>query len=281
MSVGNDQKLQIQQATDIVRLIGEQISLQPKGKEFVGLCPFHNDKRPSLSVSPAKQIYKCFAGSAGGDVFSFVMNYHKMTFPETRKYLAERAGYLSKNPLPLKDDLLKLNQRKTEWTFIQLAAPIRSLVDRNFEVGKSVFKVSNCVACHRLNNEGQVFGPDLAKLDPKKRTAEHILRSLLEPSKDVDEKYQTYALVQRTGKVVTGMVLEETDRQVKVIVNPLAKSAPAVVDKSSIVARRKLPNSIMPEGLLNRLSREEILDLIAYVLSGGDMKSKLFKAHKH
>ena len=92
MSVGNDQKLQIQQATDIVRLIGEQISLQPKGKEFVGLCPFHNDKRPSLSVSPAKQIYKCFACSAGGDVFSFVMNYHKMTFPETLKYLAERAG---------------------------------------------------------------------------------------------------------------------------------------------------------------------------------------------
>ena len=102
MSVGNDQKLQIQQATDIVRLIGEQISLQPKGKEFVGLCPFHNDKRPSLSVSPAKQIYKCFACSAGGDVFSFVMNYHKMTFPETLKYLAERAG-------------IKLESAKRSW----------------------------------------------------------------------------------------------------------------------------------------------------------------------
>ena len=141
--------------------------------------------------------------------------------------------------------------------------------------------MSNCVACHRLNNEGQVFGPDLAKLDPKKRTAEHILRSLLEPSKDIDEKFQTYALVQRTGKVVTGMIVEETAKQVKVIVNPLAKAAPAVVEKSAIVARRKLPNSLMPEGLLNRLSREEILDLIAYVLSGGDAGSKLFKAHKH
>ena len=200
---------------------------------------------------------------------------------DLKAYLADRAGYLSKNPLPLKDDLLKLNLRNTEWTFNQLAAPIRSLEGRSFEVGKSVFKVSNCVACHRLNNEGQVFGPDLAKLDPKKSTAEHILRSLLEPSKDIDEKYQTFAFVQRTGKVVTGMVLEETDKQVKVIVNPLAKAAPAIVEKSSLAARRKLPNSLMPEGLLNRLSREEILDLIAYVLSGGDMKSKLFKAHKH
>ena len=77
------------------------------------------------------------------------------------------------------------------------------------------------------------------------------------------------------------MIVEETDKLVKVIVNPLAKAAPAVVDKASIVARRKLPNSLMPEGLLNRLSQEEVLDLIAYVLSGGDMKSPLFKAHKH
>ncbi|MCH2579983.1 MAG: c-type cytochrome, partial [Planctomycetes bacterium] len=200
---------------------------------------------------------------------------------DLKAYLADRAGYLSKNPLPLKDDLLKLNLRNTEWTFNQLAAPIRSLEGRSFEVGKSVFKVSNCVACHRLNNEGQVFGPDLAKLDPKKSTAEHILRSLLEPSKDIDEKYQTFAFVQRTGKVVTGMVIEETDKQVKVIVNPLAKAAPAIVEKSSLAVRRKLPNSLMPEGLLNRLSREEILDLSAYVLSGGNMKSKLFKAHKH
>ncbi|MFP6737467.1 MAG: c-type cytochrome, partial [Planctomycetota bacterium] len=200
---------------------------------------------------------------------------------DLKAYRSNPAGYLSKNPLPLKDELLKLNQRNTEWTFNQLAAPIRQLEGRSFEVGKSVFKVSNCVACHRLNNEGQVFGPDLAKLDPKKRTAEHVLRSLLEPSKDIDEKFQTYALVLRTGMVVTGMIVEETAKQVKVIVNPLAKAAPAVVDKSAIVARRKLPNSIMPEGLLNRLSREEIIDLIAYVLSGGDAGSKLFKAHKH
>ena len=200
---------------------------------------------------------------------------------DLKAYLADRAGYLSINPLPLKDELLKLNQRNTEWTFNQLAAPIRSLGGRSFEVGKSVFKVSSCIACHRLNNEGQVFGPDLAKLEPKKRTAEHILRSLLDPSKDIDEKFQTFAFVQRTGKIVTGMVVEETDKQVKVIVNPLAKTAPAVLEKSSLAARRKLPNSIMPEGLLNRLSREEVLDLIAYVLSGGDMKSKLFKAHEH
>lgn len=88
----DDQKIQIQQATDLVRLVGEQVALRPRGKEFIGLCPFHDDKNPSLYVSPAKQIYKCFSCGAGGDAFSFVMAYHKMTFPEALAHLAERAG---------------------------------------------------------------------------------------------------------------------------------------------------------------------------------------------
>ncbi len=92
MAIREDIKDRVQQATDIVRLIGEQVALRPKGKEFAGLCPFHDDKNPSMQVSPAKQIYKCFSCGAGGDAYSFVMNYHKMNFPEAIKHLAERAG---------------------------------------------------------------------------------------------------------------------------------------------------------------------------------------------
>ncbi|MEM8737558.1 MAG: DNA primase [Planctomycetota bacterium] len=88
----NGDKEKVQAATDLVRLIGEQVNLRPKGKEFAGLCPFHDDKSPSMQVSPQKQIYKCFSCGAGGDAFSFVMNYHKMGFVEALKYLAERAG---------------------------------------------------------------------------------------------------------------------------------------------------------------------------------------------
>lgn len=92
MPIEFDQKDRVQQATDIVQLIGETVSLRPRGREFIGLCPFHDDKNPSMYVSPVKQIYKCFSCGAGGDVFSFCMNYHKLTFPESLKHLAERAG---------------------------------------------------------------------------------------------------------------------------------------------------------------------------------------------
>ncbi len=88
----DDFKRRVHEATDIVRLVGEHVSLKPRGREFVGLCPFHDDKNPSMNVVPAKQIYHCFACGAGGDVFSFVMNYHKMAFPEAIKFLAERGG---------------------------------------------------------------------------------------------------------------------------------------------------------------------------------------------
>jgi DNA primase len=89
--LSDDVKRQVQQATDIVALIGEHVALTSRGREFVGLCCFHDDRRPSMYVNPVKQIFKCFACGAGGDVFSFVMDYHKMSFPEALRHLAERA----------------------------------------------------------------------------------------------------------------------------------------------------------------------------------------------
>lgn len=83
---------QVQQANDIVDVIGEHMSLAKKGREMVGLCPFHDDHRPSLYVNPAKQIFKCFACAAGGGVFTFVQMREHLTFPQAIERLAQRAG---------------------------------------------------------------------------------------------------------------------------------------------------------------------------------------------
>ena len=88
----NGDKDRVRDATDIVRLIGEHVALKPKGREFVGLCPFHNDRNPSMNVIPAKQIFHCFVCGTGGDCFSFVSKFHKMDFREALEHLAERAG---------------------------------------------------------------------------------------------------------------------------------------------------------------------------------------------
>jgi len=82
----------VQQASDIVEVISEHLRLNPKGRELVGLCPFHKDTRPSLYVNPAKQIFKCFACGAGGTVFTFVQLRENLTFPQAIERLAHRAG---------------------------------------------------------------------------------------------------------------------------------------------------------------------------------------------
>jgi len=82
----------IQQANDIVEVIGEHLALKRKGREMVGLCPFHDDHRPSFNVNPAKQIFKCFACGAGGDVVKFVQMRENLSFPQALERLATRAG---------------------------------------------------------------------------------------------------------------------------------------------------------------------------------------------
>lgn len=82
----------VRDAADIVRIVGEVVSLKSKGREYVGLCPFHDDHTPSMCVVPSKQIFHCFVCQAGGDVFSFVRRFHKMEFREALEYLADRTG---------------------------------------------------------------------------------------------------------------------------------------------------------------------------------------------
>ncbi|MEO0964567.1 MAG: DNA primase [Planctomycetota bacterium] len=85
-------KDQVLAATDIVQLVGEHVALRPAGREFKGLCPFHDDRNPSMYVVPNKQIFHCFVCGAGGDAFNFAMRYHKLGFREALEMLAQRAG---------------------------------------------------------------------------------------------------------------------------------------------------------------------------------------------
>lgn len=83
---------EVRARNDIVDVISAYVKLQRKGSSYFGLCPFHNEKSPSFSVSPAKQMYYCFGCGAGGNVLTFIMEYENFTFPEALKYLADRAG---------------------------------------------------------------------------------------------------------------------------------------------------------------------------------------------
>ena len=90
--MNNDLANEIRRKTDIVDIIGERIPLVARGKNFFGVCPFHDDSNPSMSVSREKQIYTCFSCHATGNVFTFLMNYEHIDFKEALRYLGERVG---------------------------------------------------------------------------------------------------------------------------------------------------------------------------------------------
>ena len=83
MNDNTDNLKELRQAADIVSVISSYLPLTKRGKNYFGVCPFHDDTNPSMSVSQEKQIYKCFSCGASGNVFNFVMDYEHVSFPES------------------------------------------------------------------------------------------------------------------------------------------------------------------------------------------------------
>ena len=103
MAYINDQNLnELRSNVDIVEIISDYIPLTPKGKNFFGVCPFHQDHSPSMSVSKEKQMYKCFSCGAAGNVFTFVQNYENVSFGEAINIIASKVGYNLNIAIPKK-----------------------------------------------------------------------------------------------------------------------------------------------------------------------------------
>ena len=102
---------EIRQRTDLVGLAGEYLKLDRRGKNMVGLCPFHNEKTPSFTVSPEKQLFHCFGCGASGNAFSLIMQLENMNFPEAARFLAGRAGIRIPEERKVKTDADNLKEK--------------------------------------------------------------------------------------------------------------------------------------------------------------------------
>lgn len=145
---------------------------------------------------------------------------------------------------------------------------------RSFDKGKQVFEAAQCSACHRFNADGGATGPDLTGVGNRFSPAD-VLEAILLPSKVISDQYQTTMIDTTDGDTQVGRITMEDDAKLLLQPNPLSTDTIEIA-KREVKSRTLSKVSMMPQGLVDHFTKEEILDLIAYLRSAGDTKDKAF-----
>src|SRR5262249_38571078 len=141
---------------------------------------------------------------------------------------------------------------------------------RSFHRGRLAYQAAQCYKCHRFKNEGGDTGPDITGVG-NRFDARYILESIILPSKVISDQYASTVIETTDGRTITGRIVDENAKRVLVRTDPFA-TQPIEVLKANIDHRTLSKTSEMPQGLVNVLTKEEILDLVAYLRSGGNAK---------
>ena len=174
--------------------------------------------------------------------------------------------------------LLPISPREfvQEWTIEELLPHLdQASSGRDFARARQAWIDIQCLACHRMGNEGGAIGPELSGVGSK-YTRRDILESILFPSKIVSEQFQNVTVDLTDGDDVTGRLISETDSEV-VIETDWRTGTRTTVSRGDLERMRPANLSPMPEGLLSVLTRDEILDLLAYLESGGNADAPAFR----
>ena len=192
------------------------------------------------------------------------------------------AALMKENRAP-KLDYAKLMAERSfvkEWTLDDLAnAAANDSSPRSFENGKKMYSAAACVLCHQLGGDGRVFGPDLTSV-ASRFSRRDILESIVAPSKIVSEKYRNVTIETTDGESHTGQIVLQGDYRksgLKLVTNPFDPDQIQEIPKIKIASQTQSLVSAMPAGLLNTLTQEDILDLLAYVESGGNEEHPTFR----
>lgn len=160
------------------------------------------------------------------------------------------------------------------WTIADVEPELHRVAhDRSLERGAKVFEAASCVQCHALGGRGGKGGPDLSQVRTK-YTREEILREMLEPSKVLNEEFKPYVVTTTDERVVTGVLVSQDGRAIRLRPNLFEPDAIVEIERAEIVSALPSAVSMMPESLLVTFEMDEILDLIAYVESGGAAVSR-------
>ncbi len=162
------------------------------------------------------------------------------------------------------------------WSVEEVVALTRDgLHGRDFETGKAMYATTMCATCHRFNGDGGSVGPDLTGSGAR-YTMRDFMENIVTPSKVISDQYESQEIMKKDGSTVIGRVIVEENGKVFVSINPFAPQDTLAIGENEIASRKPYAISMMPPGLINALNQDELLDLIAYVMSGGNARDEAF-----
>jgi putative heme-binding domain-containing protein len=262
------------------------LSSAPTQEEQLDLAKSLRMLKTGWTPELRRQYFEWFhkaAGYRGGNSFGgFVENVRKdaiANLPEDAKAALKdviEAKPAPSNPQATFAAVLKGRQVVKEWKVDDLAPKLQKpLVGRNYDRGRTMAGAVGCFACHRYGNEGGAVGPDLTGVAGR-FSPRDLLESIIVPSKEVSDQYQQVVLVLKKGDPVVGRIVNLNGDDYKVMVNMYDPNDLRNVKAPQVKEIRVSKLSPMPDGLLNLLQEDEVLDLLAYLLSGGDRENKMF-----
>lgn len=164
-----------------------------------------------------------------------------------------------------------------KWTMAELRPLLDTkLKGRDFDRGRAMFAAANCYGCHKFVNEGGSVGPELTSLAGR-FSSHDILESVLDPDKVISDQYAAITVVTNGGKVITGRLVNQGGGKIMVNTNMLDPGAMEAIKREDIEELNPATVSMMPKGLLDSLKEDEVLDLMAFLLSRGDRNAPAFK----
>ncbi|MDG1809097.1 MAG: GDSL-type esterase/lipase family protein [Pirellulaceae bacterium] len=184
---------------------------------------------------------------------------------------------------PTVDSEIAMRPFVRDWKLEELLGDLeRADSGRSFEQGRALFTELSCAQCHRVgDSDGGDVGPNIFDLKAKFAKGDMdragLLKSLVQPSETIDEKYRSWIILDLDGRTRTGVIAERTPTELRLLANPLDNGEPVTIALDDIDEEIESKISMMPQGLLNTCSKDEILDLLMYIESVGDKDHPAFK----
>ncbi len=161
-------------------------------------------------------------------------------------------------------------------TLEESLALVEQLSQRDFENGKNMYAATLCSSCHSMRGEGGAVGPDLTQVGTR-FSAKDILEHTLDPNKEISDQYAATVFTMKDGSSIVGRLINEEDGKYFVSQNPFMPQALREVSKADVVSTKRSTVSLMLPGLLGRLNDDEIKDIVAYLVAGGNPEHEVYK----